>query len=90
MRRNVLTNISMENIRKEKIYQCIITDLKNVGVLSKEKAEGLLGYEIPDFLKLPNTLAKEEKKVTAAEAVTKLKAAAKTTTKSVETKTEKE
>lgn len=52
--KNTLNNLAMKNLRKEKVYQAIITDLALTGNISKEDAELLLGYSIPDYLKLPN------------------------------------
>jgi hypothetical protein len=51
-RRNILNNMMMDNCRKDKVYQAIITDLALTGVIKLEDAEMLLCYKIPDFLKL--------------------------------------
>ena len=52
-RRNTLNNMISDNIRKTQAYQCVLTDLVLAGVIDKHVAEGLLGYEIPDYLHLP-------------------------------------
>ena len=52
MKRNVLNNIIMGNKRKDPVYQTVITDLAISGVVPRDKAEKLLGYKIPSFLKL--------------------------------------
>lgn len=53
LRRNTLNNMTLDNIRKDRIYQAVITDLALTGNISKEDAETLLGYEIPEYLKSP-------------------------------------
>lgn len=47
MARCKLTRMSLRNIRKDKQYQCIVIDFVRTGVISKSKAEELLGYTIP-------------------------------------------
>lgn len=54
LRRNTLNNMTLDNIRKDRVYQAIITDLALTGNISKEDAETLLGYEIPEYLKSPS------------------------------------
>jgi hypothetical protein len=51
--RNTLNNMILDNMRKDRIYQAVITDLALTGNISKEDAETLLGYEIPEYLKSP-------------------------------------
>jgi len=51
--RNTLNNMTLDNIRKDRIYQAVITDLALTGNISKTDAESLLGYEIPEYLKSP-------------------------------------
>ena len=51
-----LNNRLLENKRKDQLYQAIMVDLYLVGVMEKEKAELLLGYEIPDYLTLPKKI----------------------------------
>lgn len=77
MERNVLNNVKMRMLRKEHLYKAVITDLVLLGVLDKSKAEIVLGYEIPDYITLPeNTVAektvekevKKEKKEKSAKA----------------------
>ena len=51
MRRNRLSNMNLRNFRNDLIYQAVVTDLYLHGVISKEKAEEILGYEIPKELK---------------------------------------
>ena len=48
--KNVLNNMMMDVQRKTPLYQTVITDLAIVGVISKDKAKELLGYEIPAYL----------------------------------------
>lgn len=43
----------MENTRKDRVYQTLVTDLTLAGVITKELGERLLGYEIPSYLVLP-------------------------------------
>lgn len=52
MKRNVLNNIIMGNKRKDPVYQTVITDLAISGIITRDKAEKLLGYKIPSFLRL--------------------------------------
>lgn len=47
MARCKLTRMSLRNIRKDKQFQCIVIDFVRTGVISKSKAEELLGYTIP-------------------------------------------
>lgn len=47
MARCKLTRMSLRNIRKDKQYQCIVIDFVRTRVISKSKAEELLGYTIP-------------------------------------------
>lgn len=49
-----LNNKIMRNIRRDKVYQCLVIDLGMLGVLSREECEMLLSYSIPDSLVLPN------------------------------------
>lgn len=51
--RNTLNNMTLDNIRKDRIYQAVITDLALTGNISRSDAEMLLGYEIPEYLKSP-------------------------------------
>lgn len=53
LRRNTLNNMTLDNIRKDRIYQAVITDLALTGNISRSDAEMLLGYEIPEYLKSP-------------------------------------
>lgn len=52
--RNTLNNMMLDNQRRNPLYQAIITDLAITGNLSREDAEMLLGYEIPDYLHTPD------------------------------------
>lgn len=49
----LLNNMSMDNLRKDKVYQAIVIDLVLTGNLSKEDARRMLGYDIPEYLHLP-------------------------------------
>lgn len=74
MRRNTLNNMIMGNKRRDQVYQTLITDFVNLGVISKEVGEGLLGYAIPASLVLPKevpVVKKEEPKVATPKATTK-------------------
>lgn len=62
-KKNRLNNMMMENMRKSPIYQTLVTDLALEGVLTREKAESILGYEIPDYLKSPLGNSFKEKKL---------------------------
>ena len=53
LRRNTLNNMTLDNLRKDRVYQAIITDLALTGNISRSDAEILLGYEIPEYLKSP-------------------------------------
>lgn len=53
LRRNTLNNMTIDNLRKDRVYQAIITDLALTGNISRSDAEMLLGYEIPEYLKSP-------------------------------------
>ena len=52
-RKNTLNNIILGNKRKDPVYQAVMTDLALSGAIDIKIAEALLGYEIPDYLKLP-------------------------------------
>lgn len=81
MRRNTLNNMIMGNKRRDQVYQTLITDFVNLGVISREVGEGLLGYTIPTSLVLPKevptvkkeepVVKKEESKVATTKATTK-------------------
>lgn len=43
----MLNNMRMDRIRKETMYQAVIIDLAVNGAIDKDKAEDILGYEIP-------------------------------------------
>lgn len=49
-----LNNKSMRNTRRSEVYQTVIIDLMMLGVISKEKAQMLIGGGIPANLCLPN------------------------------------
>ena len=57
--RCTLNNRLLENKRKDQLYQAIMVDLYLVGVIEKEQAEQLLGYEIPDYLSLPKKVGEK-------------------------------
>ena len=52
--RNILNNMMLGTLRKNQIYQAIITDLAITDNISREDAEMLLGYKIPSYLKTPD------------------------------------
>ena len=54
VRKNLHTNITLENARRDRVYQAVITDLAITGIVPRDKAEMLLGYTIPDFLHTPD------------------------------------
>lgn len=61
-----LNNKSMRNTRRSEAYQTMVIDLAMLGVISKEKAEMLIGGGIPANLCLPdgtNKIVIEESKV---------------------------
>lgn len=43
----------MENTRKDRVYQTLVTDLVLAGVITKELGERLLGCKVPNYLRLP-------------------------------------
>lgn len=49
-----LNNKSMRNTRRSEVYQTVIIDLMMLGVISKEKAQMLIGGGIPANLCLPD------------------------------------
>lgn len=51
-RKNRLNNRMLRNMRKEPEYQAVITDLTLLGVITKEQAHKVLGYDVPDYLSL--------------------------------------
>lgn len=53
-RKNILNNKILDNIRQDRIYQAIITDLALTGNIPGADAAMLLGYEIPEYLKAPD------------------------------------
>lgn len=44
----------LENLRKEKLYKAIITDLTIAGYIKAEDAKLLLGTDVPSYVKLPD------------------------------------
>lgn len=52
--KNTLNNMTLRNSRRTQQYQAVLTDLALAGVISREKAEMILGYEIPEYLQLPD------------------------------------
>lgn len=52
-KKNTLNNIILSNKRKDPVYQAVLTDLALAGAIDIKIAEALLGYKIPDYLKLP-------------------------------------
>lgn len=46
--------MTLRNSRRTQQYQAVLTDLALAGVISREKAEMILGYEIPEYLQLPD------------------------------------
>lgn len=65
MRRNTLNGIVMGNKRRDQVYQTVMTDLALAGVMPRDVAEKLLGYEIPSYLKLDDGTHFEPKEKTA-------------------------
>lgn len=67
-RRNTLNNMSIQTYRRNPLYKAIITDLALEGVIARDIAEAMLGYEIPSFIKGPSAmnLASEPKGKKAA------------------------
>lgn len=51
-RKNRLNNRMLRNMRRETEYQAVITDLTLLGVITKEQAHKVLGYDVPDYLSL--------------------------------------
>ncbi len=49
-----LNNKSMRNTRRSEAYQTMVIDLMMLGVISKEKAEMLIGGGVPANLCLPD------------------------------------
>lgn len=52
--KNTLNNMMLSNLRKNQVYQAVITDLAITGSIKRDTAETLLGYSIPSFLKTPD------------------------------------
>ena len=52
-RKSTLNNMSIQNYRRSPLYQALVTDLCLEGIIPKEKAEAILGYEIPLTMKSP-------------------------------------
>ena len=52
--KNILNNLMLSNLRKNQIYQAILTDLAITDNIEREDAEMLLGYKIPSYLKTPD------------------------------------
>ena len=53
-RKNLHTNITLENCRRDRVYEAIITDLTITGIVPVTTAEMLLGYSIPSYLHTPD------------------------------------
>lgn len=51
-RKNRFNNRMLRNMRREPEYQAVITDLTLLGVITKEQAHKVLGYDVPDYLSL--------------------------------------
>ena len=51
-RKNRLNNRMLRNMRRETEYQAVITDLTLLGIITKEQARKVLGYDVPDYLSL--------------------------------------
>ena len=51
-RKNRLNNRMLRNMRRETEYQAVITDLTLLGIITKEQAHKVLGYDVPDYLSL--------------------------------------
>ena len=60
MARCTLNNMIMRNVRKTHAYQTALVDLALLGVVEKDTAEKLLGYEIPSYIELPADVADTE------------------------------
>ena len=60
MARCTLNNMIMRNVRKTHAYQTMLVDLVLLGVVKKDTAEKLLGYEIPSYIELPADVADTE------------------------------
>ena len=52
-RKSTLNNMSIQNYRRNPLYQALVTDLCLEGIIPKGTAEGILGYEIPAGMKSP-------------------------------------
>ena len=65
VKKNTLNNYTLENVRRSREYQAILTDLTIEGVVPLDVAETLLGYEIPDYLKSPSGKSVERKPAAA-------------------------
>ena len=57
MTRCTLNNMIMRNVRNTHAYQTMLVDLVLLGVVKKDTAEKLLGYEIPSYIELPAGVA---------------------------------
>ena len=66
-RKNTLNNLQLENMRRTKEYQSVITDLALEGAISLSVAESLLGYEIPEYLHSPSGKRAERGKAASAQ-----------------------
>lgn len=53
-RKNTLNNMSIQTYRRNPLYKAIIIDLALEGAIARDKAEAILGYEIPSFIKGPS------------------------------------
>ena len=51
-RKNRFNNRMLRNMRREPEYQAVITDLTLLGIITKEQAHKVLGYDVPDYLSL--------------------------------------
>lgn len=54
-----LNNQRLDNQRREIFYESIMTDLALMGIITKEQAKAVLGFEIADDLKLPKAYYEE-------------------------------
>lgn len=53
-----LNNKSMRSLRRSQEYQCIMIDLMNLGVITKDQCVQLIGSGVPNGLVLPGETPK--------------------------------
>lgn len=58
MKKCFMNNMTLHNERRNPTYQAIMIDLALIGALPKATVEALIDAEIPDYITVPEAVAK--------------------------------